>query len=258
MDEADRKVEYYCGICQQKIHRNFPTIVCTTCNKWIHKRCVTIPWEEAEKNKHVFKCKNCEGKGEAPKIANDPNIKDVEKLTDTVLLSGTGTQSFCRNISNADLESLENGKWVTDGIISLIFGNIQRNVNGSKLALVEPSITQMLRKSPDSYLVAKTVKDLKLNEKDYVFFPVNNNNKLDGEGGSHWSLLVYASDKRHRGFYHHDPISGTNLQHATELMEFIKGQHIFQVQDGRSSRLKANKLLRLWHIHRDICRNVSN
>ena len=178
-------------------------------------KCVTIPWEEAEKNKHVFKCKKCEGKGEAPNIANDPNIKDVEKLTDTVLLSGTGTQIFCRNISNEDLESLENGKWVTDGIISLIFGNIQRNINGCKLALVEPSITQMLRKSPDSHLVARTVKDLKLNEMDYVFFPVNDNDKLDGEGGSHWSLLVYVSGKRHGGFYHHDPINGANLRHAT-------------------------------------------
>ena len=52
-----------------------------------------------------------------------------------------------------------------------------------------------------------------------MFFPVNDNNKLDGEGGSHWSLLVYASDEKHRGFYHHDPIGRANLQHATELME---------------------------------------
>ena len=168
MNEGGEKVEYFCGICQQKIHRNFSTIICTICNEWIHKRCVTIPWEEAEKNKHVFKCKNCEGKGEAPKIANDLNINNVEKLTDAVLLSGIGTHGFSRNISNTDLESLDDGKWVTDGVISLIFRNIQRNVNGCKLALVEPSITQMLRKSSDSYLVANTVKDLKLNEKDCV------------------------------------------------------------------------------------------
>ena len=87
------------------------------------------------------------------------------------------------------------------------------------MTLVEPSITQMLRKSSDSYHIANTVKDLKLNENVYVFFSVNDNNKVDSEDGSHWSLLVYASDGNHRGFYHHDPIGSANLQHKTELME---------------------------------------
>merc|ERR1711874_444940 len=100
-----------------------------------------------------------------------------------------------------------------------IFGNIQQYVNGNKLALVEPSITQILRKSPDSCTVADTVEDLKLKEKDYVFFPVNNNDKVDGEGGSHWSLLVYISDKRHVKFYHHDPISSANHRHANKLIK---------------------------------------
>merc|ERR1711874_254092 len=41
--------------------------------------------------------------------------------------------------------------------------------------------------------------------------------------------------------------------------ELIKSQHIFQVQaqDRRSSHPEANKWLRLWNIHRNICRNVS-
>ena len=60
-----------------------------------------------------------------------------------------------------------------------------------------------------------------------MFFPVNNNNKLDGEGGTHWSLLVYASEEKHRGFYHHDPIGRANLQHATELMERLSMADLF-------------------------------
>ena len=89
---------------------NFSTIECTTCSKWIHKRCVSpTPWEKAVKNKHFFKCKNCEGKDEAHKVVNDPNMKDVEKLTNTVLLSGAGARSFGGDISNMDLKSLENG-----------------------------------------------------------------------------------------------------------------------------------------------------
>ena len=80
LDEANKKVEYFCGMCQQKINMNFPTIVCTACNKWIHKRCVTIPWDRAEKNKNVFKCKNCEEK-EAPEVTEpiEPiQVDDVE------------------------------------------------------------------------------------------------------------------------------------------------------------------------------------
>merc|ERR1712179_275200 len=77
------------------------------------------------------------------------------------------------------------------------------------------------------YHIRKAVKELKLNEKDYVFFPVNDNKELDSEGDSHWSLLVYASDEKHRGFYHHDPLGSANLQHATELMERLSETSVF-------------------------------
>ena len=59
-----------------------------------------------------------------------------------------------------------------------------------------------------------------------VFFPVNGN-KLDGESRNHWSLLVYASDEKHRSFYHHDPIGRANLWHATELMEKLSKADAF-------------------------------
>ena len=85
---------------------------------------------------------------------------------DRVLLLGTSTHNFYGNISKTDIESLDDGKWVTDNVITLIFKNIQRNVDGCNIALVEPSITQMLRKSSDSDHVGGTVKDLKLNEND--------------------------------------------------------------------------------------------
>jgi len=92
---------------------------------------------------------------------------------------------------------------------------------------VEPSVTQILRKSSEPGTVAKIVEDLKLKEMDYVFFPVNNNNKVDGEGGSHWSLLVYISDKGHGKFFHHDPISNTNYRHAKELVENLSRANTF-------------------------------
>ena len=84
---------------------------------------------------------------------------------------------------------------------------------------MEPSIAQMLRKASDLDHVRGTVKDLKLSEKDYIFFSVSDNNQTDGEGGTHWSLLMYSSDEKQGGFYHHDPMGRANIHHAVELME---------------------------------------
>ena len=102
MNGGDGKVEFFCGMCQRTIYKNHSSIKCTRCSEWIHKRCVSIPWNEAEKNKQVFKCKNCENKGETPKITKkykDLNVKNVEELTDRVLLSGIGTHNFSGSIS---------------------------------------------------------------------------------------------------------------------------------------------------------------
>ena len=143
-DEANKKIEYFCGICQNKIKMNCPTILCIKCNKWVHKRCVSIPWEKAVKNKHDFKCKNCEGGDKTPEEENVPNVMSVEELTNKILLSDVCANGENSNLHNIDLKSLENGGWVTDSIIAHVFGKIQQYVNESKLALVKPSITQIL------------------------------------------------------------------------------------------------------------------
>ena len=57
-----------------------------------------------------------------------------------------------------------------------------------------------------------------MKEKEYIFFPVNNNTKLEREGGSHWSMFLYCSKEAHRGFYHHNPVYKSNFKHANELM----------------------------------------
>merc|ERR1711874_568024 len=44
-------------------------------------------------------------------------------------------------------------------------------------------------------------------------------NRTNTEGGTHWSLLMYSSDEKQGGFYHHDPMGMANIHHAAELME---------------------------------------
>merc|ERR1712121_551555 len=142
------------------------------------------------------------------------------------------------NLHNIDLKSLENGGWVTDSIIAHVFGRIQQYINEDKLALVKPSINQIFRRSPDPRTVAKTVEDLKLKEKDYILFPVNNNDRVEGEGGSHWSLLVYISDKSDVNFYHYDPIRGANNRQANELVRKLSETNTFC-----KSKLKVEEVL---------------
>ena len=108
---------YFCGICHEIINKNQVSIKCTRCSKWIHKSCTKfISWNEAKKHQHEFKCKNCDNKGETPKITNkykDLNVKNVEELTDRVLLSGIGTHNFIGKISKTDLKFVGVEKLVT-------------------------------------------------------------------------------------------------------------------------------------------------
>ena len=91
---------------------------------WIHLSCTNFKSStEAEEHKHVFRCRKCEDKNETPKATNkyeDLKIKNVEDLKDEVLLLGTGTHNFYGNISKTDIKSLDDGKWVTDNVISHI------------------------------------------------------------------------------------------------------------------------------------------
>ena len=116
------KAVYPCGICQGNVKKSHGSVICTKCSMWIHLDCTEFTsHEEAKKHKDVFKCRNCEDKDETPKAAEKRKtleVKNVEHLMNEVLLLGTGTHDFYRNISNTDIESLDDGKWVNDNIIS--------------------------------------------------------------------------------------------------------------------------------------------
>ena len=89
-----------------------------------------------------------------------------------------------------------------------------------KILFVSPAITQLIRASKDGKVIKETLKGLRIIEKDWVLFPVSNNNQVDMPGGgTHWSLLLYSRQKN--VFYHHDPIYPINNMHASELINKI-------------------------------------
>ena len=98
-------------MCRFKIHKNHPTILCTICKEWIHKRCVTIPWDRAEKNKNVFKCKNCEEK-ETPDVTEpietiqvDDVVVDENFAKHPEANEGKSNEGDCRANKNKDKSS---------------------------------------------------------------------------------------------------------------------------------------------------------
>merc|ERR1711874_849917 len=107
------------------------------------------------------------------------------------------------------------------GMIKISFAIKQNEVKATdKILFVSPSITQFIRKSEDRTDIKETIKNLKINEKDWVFYPVSNNNQVNKPGGgTHWSLLVFS--KANNVYYHHDPIYKTNKMHAVELIHKI-------------------------------------
>ena len=85
---------------------------------------------------------------------------------------------------------------------------------------MSPSVAQLIRMSKNKMDTKETIKNLQINEKDWVFYPVSNNNQVNKPGGgTHWSLLVYSTEKD--VYYHHDPIYPTNEMHALELIRKI-------------------------------------
>ena len=101
-----------------------------------------------------------------------------------------------------------------------------------KILFVSPSITQLIRVSKNKMDTKETLENLQINEKDWVFYPVSNNNRVTKSGGgTHWSLLVYS---RLKNVYYYDPIHPTNEIHARQLI------HKISFADSRFGTTKEN------------------
>ena len=185
----------------------------------------SVKHPEAEQRKH------CESEDKTNKNRDKPTEengiekekKKSEKSNEVVKDKEMNVLDFTvMKISEESLKSLEDTQWVDDQMIYISLAMKQNEVDRAtdKILFVSPSITQLIRKSTDRTNIKETIKNLQINEKDWVFYPVSNNNQVDRPGGgTHWSLLVYCKAKD--VYYHHDPINPTNEMHAVELIHKI-------------------------------------
>ena len=93
------------------------SVICTKCNIWIHQDCTNFTSHEEAKKQRCVQMQKLRGQKRTPKAADKRktlDVKNVEDLMDRVLLLGTGTHDFYRNISNTDIESqmTENGSMI--------------------------------------------------------------------------------------------------------------------------------------------------
>ncbi|KAL6847222.1 hypothetical protein ACP4OV_023075 [Aristida adscensionis] len=125
----------------------------------------------------------------------------------------------------ADLESLGDGQFVSDGIIKFAFQKLMSKLHDSAINnvhLIDPAISFFICTAKEKDLTT-TLDFLQFSDRGLHLFAVNNNVNLDSaDGGTHWSLLVFDKlSLNSQRFTHFDSAGGSNLQFAHRLAQRI-------------------------------------
>ena len=144
------------------------------------------------------------------------NVKETNQASeDKVNLS-----KYDMVIDESDIMLLTGSNWINDTIITLWMKHLQQvdHGNNDKVLFVLPTITQLL-KIGDTKDIDKTLDSIEAWWKDYIILPVNDNNSVNKEGGSHWSLLIFS--RPDNTWYHYDSNQGSNIRHAHRLVNRV-------------------------------------
>lgn len=124
-------------------------------------------------------------------------------------------------LRKSDVNLLRGPHWLNDQIISFYLEyleNVKFAAYKQQLLFVAPEVTQCI-KLVAKQEVAVFFEPLKVHEKQFIFFPINDHQE-DSVGGTHWSLLVYA--RSDRTFYHFDSAHNMNQEVCTYFVAHIK------------------------------------
>ena len=179
--------------------------------------------EVSDKAKNANKCLKNKVFGRGNQEEETRTEDETTRVTAKIQTSETLTTIEGIKISLEDRRSLDYGKKVTCTIISFCMKQAENyygnDLETNKILLLQPAIVQILQLYGKED-VREQKKQLKLANYDWIFFPVNDRkNTMDGDGGSHFSLVIY-SKKEHR-FFHFDPLNGLNRRSALDLMTNI-------------------------------------
>lgn len=124
-------------------------------------------------------------------------------------------------LKDDDIDLLRGPFWLNDQIIAFYLEYLEHAIlkeHCKDILFVSPQVTQLLKASPASEAHV-FLEPLRAHEKDFMFFPLNDN-PLDKEGGLHWSLLVYSRPENL--FCHLDSLNSANWNVAAGLVDILK------------------------------------
>ncbi|KAL1832776.1 hypothetical protein ACET3Z_002427 [Daucus carota] len=132
--------------------------------------------------------------------------------------------SNCKDIvlRNSDIDTLKGPCFLSDQIIAFYFTYLSCSFNTkTDMLLVPPSISLWIANCEDTTCVEDYVRSCEMSSKRLVLFVVNDNEDFGGgDGGNHWSILVY--DRTKNLFLHFDSMMGVNTPYAVKLYDALK------------------------------------
>ena len=145
-------------------------------------------------------------------------INKENKDNKTSLISCGGS-----NLYQVDIDSMSDAGFVTDEVLQFFMQAMTKameekmsKTKKGRVEIVGPNVVHYIQKQNDKKEIKWHKDGMGLNECDWAIFPINDKDDPErGDGGTHWSLLVY-SRKDHR-YLHFDPIKGMNTKHARDL-----------------------------------------
>lgn len=119
-------------------------------------------------------------------------------------------------LRSSDVDLLKGHFWLNDTIISFYFEYLEIECfkRDPMLLFVPPDVTQCIKMVPYTE-ISVFLSPLNADNRDFIFFALNNNEETGLSGGTHWSLLVFSYPEK--TVFHYDSSRGTNEQQAVEL-----------------------------------------
>ncbi|KAF7246076.1 hypothetical protein EG68_10290 [Paragonimus skrjabini miyazakii] len=92
-----------------------------------------------------------------------------------------------------DFETLAEGCWINDNIISFVLEYLRHNVllKRNDILLLDPPLTQIVKLS-DTDSAFSLLDSLNCRDKDWIFHIINDSPSATKSGGTHWSLLLVS------------------------------------------------------------------
>lgn len=121
-------------------------------------------------------------------------------------------------LRSSDVDLLRGPCWLNDTLISFYFEylEVDRFKKNPLFLFVPPDVTQCIKFSPITEMQV-FLNPLESDQRNFIFFALNNNEQTEYSGGTHWSLLVFSHPEKM--VFHFDSSRGSNQFQAIELGE---------------------------------------